>query len=122
MMEIRYLLDEHANPRIRRAVIREEPSLVVRCLGDPGVPRRGSADQDILAWCERSGCILVTNNRATKAAHLTQHLAAGRNIPGIFVFDSTMSIGQVAEELVLIATTTLAEEHVNIIRYLPYDR
>jgi hypothetical protein len=38
MSEIKYLLDEHVNPRLRKALKRSAPDIVVWRLGDPGPP------------------------------------------------------------------------------------
>ena len=46
---------------------------------------------------------LVTENRGSMPVHLQNHLAAGRHVPTIFILNDGMSIGQTAEELVLIS-------------------
>ena len=52
MSRLRYLLDEHVDPDVRTQLVRHEPDLVVWLIGDPGAPKRGTADQVILLWCE----------------------------------------------------------------------
>ena len=71
-------------------------------VGLPGAPPLGTLDPDILTWCEAKGFILVTNNRRSLAVHLTDHLAQSRHVPGIFVMNSKMSIGDTLEELPMI--------------------
>ena len=51
--------------------------------------------------------------------HLSEHLAAGRHAPGIFVLSDAMTIGQAADELALIWAATQLEEYADQPRYLP---
>lgn len=59
MSSVRYLLDEHIDPRLRTQLIRQVLDLVVWIIGDPGAPKRGALDPDILLWCEANGFMLV---------------------------------------------------------------
>lgn len=70
MSRLRYLLDEHVDPDVRTQLVRHEPDLVVWLIGDPGAPKRGTADQVILLWCEDNSFSLVTNNRASMPIHM----------------------------------------------------
>jgi len=45
---MRYLLDEHIDPKYRAQLLRAVPDLVVWIVGDPGAPLRGTLDPDIL--------------------------------------------------------------------------
>jgi hypothetical protein len=98
-MTIRYLLDEHLNPAYRSQLVRRNPDLVVRIIGDLDVPPKGTLDPDILIWCEINEFILVTNNRKSMPRHLADHLAIGRHIPGILTINTDQSIGQTIYEL-----------------------
>jgi len=119
MSEIKYLLDEHVNPRLRKAIKRSAPDIVVWRVGDPSAPPLSAPDQEILIWCEERGFSLVTNNRESMPVHLRYHLAAGRHTPGIFTLNPNMTIGETAEELVLIWGASEAEEYVDQLNYLP---
>lgn len=37
MSAVKYLLDEHVNPRLQKALRRQSPEMVVWCIGDPGI-------------------------------------------------------------------------------------
>ncbi|MEH2338601.1 hypothetical protein [Nostoc sp.] len=104
-MAIRYLLDEHLNPAYRSQLVRREPELVVRIIGDLDAPPKATLDPEILIWCQTNGFILVTNNRKSMPGHLANHLASGCHVPGIFTIDTNQSIGQTVEELITIAGT-----------------
>jgi hypothetical protein len=51
--------------------------------------------------------------------HLQQHLAKNRHATGIFTLSENMNLGETIEELLLIASASLAEEYRNLILYLP---
>ena len=74
---------------------------------------------DILVWCEEHDFMLVTNNRRSMPRHLSDHLAAGRHIPGILVINVSMSMGDTIDELILIARASADEEYQDLIVYLP---
>jgi hypothetical protein len=82
---VHYLLDEHIDPKLRAQLIRQAPDLVVWIIGDPGAPKRGTLDPDILLWCEANGFMLVTSDRRSMPVHLQAHLATGHHVPGILV-------------------------------------
>ena len=118
-MSIRYLMDENLDPLYKRQLLIKKPNLVVYAVGDPGSPPKGTFDQEILCWCEENGFILVTNNRKSMPAHLGAHLVQGRHIPGILTLNEEMSVGEIIEELLLIAGASLANEYQDRIEYLP---
>jgi hypothetical protein len=51
--------------------------------------------------------------------HLTDHLAQGHHIPGIFQINPSLSVGETIEELVLVALAYLNNEYRDQISYLP---
>lgn len=119
MSEIKYLLDEHVNPRLRKALKRLAPDVVIWRVGDPIAPALSTPDQEILLWCEDQHFSLVTNNRDSMPGHLREHLAAGRHVPGIFTLNPNMTMGETADELNLIWGACEAEEYMDQLNYLP---
>ena len=71
-MTIQYLLDEHIAPLYRTQLVRQAPDLVVRMIGDPDAPPKGTLDPEILIWCETHNFILVTNNRKSMPKQIHQ--------------------------------------------------
>lgn len=100
-------------------MLRGAPSIEVWIIGDPGAPPRGTLDPDILVWCEENEFLLVTNNRKSMPRHLKDHLALGRHIPGILVINVGMTMGQIIDELMLIAGASDVNEYRDLILYLP---
>ena len=119
MSERRYLLDEHVNPRLKAAIHQHNPEIVVWRIGDPGAPPYRTLDPDILCWCEVNGFSLVTDNRKSMPVHLREHLAEGRHVPGIFILNDNMSMGQTAEELAIIHGAAAPDEYTDMIIFLP---
>jgi len=106
---MRYLLNEHIAPTYRAQLLRAAPELEVWIVGDPGAPLRGTLDPDNLVWCEEHHFVLVTNNRKSMPRHRADHLALGRHVPGILVINPALAIGELLDELVLIAGAS--DEH-----------
>jgi hypothetical protein len=115
----RYLLDENLARQWRIQLLRRLPSLTVWMVGDPSTPGWGTLDPEILLWCEAHEFILVTNNRRSMPRHLAEHLAAGRGVPGILVLRKNAAMGQVIEDLVLIAEVAEDADYQNVISYVP---
>lgn len=119
MKEIRYLLDENVNPRLRVQLMKREPGLSIWRIGDPGTPPAGTLDPEILCWCEENSFILVTNNRKSMPVHLKEHLGQGRHVPGILELNRDMGMGETIDELLLIWGASNADEYRDLIVYLP---
>ncbi len=117
---IGYLLDEHVSPAYREQLIRRDASLTVYIIGDPGVPRRGTPDPELLLWCEEKNFVIVTNNRSTMPVHLADHLAGGHHIPGIFILNPQIGFGETIDELILLAMASVEDEFRDKITFLPY--
>ena len=119
MSTIRYLLDENLTHAIRDQLLRNEPEIVVLCVGDPDAPSLGTPDPVILEWLEEHDYILVSRNRRTMPVHLQAHLARNRKIPGLLLLRRGVSIGQIIEALLLIWHASSTEEYRNQIKYIP---
>lgn len=119
MNNISYLLDENVDPILRTELLRHDSDLTVWQVGMLGAPEFGTLDPEILIWCEENSFVLVTNNRKSMPVHLQDHLTQGRHTPGIFTLSSEMSLGEMIEELLLIASASFKGEFQDQIIYLP---
>lgn len=122
MSTIKYLLDEHVDPRFRKALKRYSSEIVVWCIGDAGAPALGALDPDILIWCDANGFLLVTNNRASMPVHLQEHLASGQHLSGIFILNPKMPMSETIDELILIWEASETEEYLDQMWYLPVSQ
>lgn len=118
-MTLRYLLDEHVLAALTHALRRRGPTLTVWRIGDAGLPARATADPAILEWCEEYQFVLVTNNRRTMPVHLAAHLQTGRHVPGIFILNPQMSVGETVIHLIEVASASLDGEHRDQIKFFP---
>lgn len=118
-MSLKYLFDENVDPEYTRQLRRQNLELVVRVVGEPAAPPRGTLDPELLSWCEAKGFVLVTNNRRSMPAHLADHVAQGRHIPGILILNPNLSIGGTLEELIIISGASFEHEYQDRIEYLP---
>ena len=118
-MTLQYLLDENVDPSYKAQLHRRNPNIVMWVVGEPGVPPRGTLDPEILLWCEEHNFLLVTNNRTSMPVHLADHIAEGRHVPGIFILNPKLSMGQNIEELILIAEGSFDDEYQDQIVNLP---
>ncbi len=116
---LKYLIDENLPPIYAEQIRRRRADIVVRSVGEPGAPERGTLDPDILCWCEVNQFVLFTNNRASMPIHLKGHIAKGRHIPGILTLNPSMSIGQTIDELITLAETAFEDEFQDRIDFLP---
>jgi Domain of unknown function (DUF5615) len=110
-MTLKYLLDENVDPSYKTQLHRRNPNIVMWVIGEPGVPPRGTLDPEILLWCEEHDFVLVTNNRTSMPVHLADHMVQDRHIPGIFILNSKLSMGQNIDELIFIAEASFEDEY-----------
>lgn len=116
---LKYLIDENVDPIYTNQLRRLNPDLFVIAVGDLTAPPKGTLDPDILLWCEKHDCILVTNNRKSMPVHLTEHIEQQHNIPGIFILNPKISVGENLEQLILMAEGSFDNEYQNRIEFLP---
>ncbi len=118
-MTLKYLMDENVDPIYTTQLRRQKPDLFVLAVGELTAPPRGTQDPEILCWCQEHGFILITNNRKSMPVHLSDHIAQGRHIPGIFILNPKLSVGENLEELILIADASNEDEYQDRIDFLP---
>ncbi len=121
-MRVRYLIDENLPPLYQEQLLRYQPELKVLMVGELShlnVPAKGTLDPEILIWCEKNNFILVTNNRASMPVHLADHISKNNQVPGIFVLRPKATIGQIIDDLILIALLGEPEEYQNRITHIP---
>lgn len=116
---LKYLIDENVDPTYTNQLRRLNPDLFVIAVGDLTAPPKGTLDPEILVWCEKHDCILVTNNRRSMPVHLKEHIEQQNNIPGIFILNPKLSVGENLEQLILIAEGSFDNEYQNRIEFLP---
>ena len=118
-MRPRFLLDENMDRAIQRQLQRLSPEIDVKLVGDAQVPPRGTSDPDILMWIEDNDYILVTRNRKTMPKHFKDHLAAGRQVPGVLCIRKSVTMVELINILYLIWYASDAEEYHDKLTFIP---
>ena len=119
-MTLKYLLDENVNPVYKIQLRQRRRDLVIWAVGsEPTTPPKATLDPEILLWCEEYDFVLVTNNRTSMPVHLVDHITAGRHVPGIFLLNPKLTIGQNIDELIFVAEGSFDNEYQDQIVNLP---
>jgi hypothetical protein len=119
-VNVRFLLDENLDPKVKIATLRLNPAIDVLRVGDQGAPTLGMADPDVLIFCEVAQRTLVTADRTTMPDHIDAHLAAGGHVWGVCLVRDGCSIHRIAQELALIAEASTLEEWLDRTEWIPF--
>jgi len=109
--------DENFNGDIVRGLLFRLPDLNLVRVQDVGL--EGAIDPTVLAWAAQNQRIVVTHDRATLPAFAFERVMAGEPMPGVFVINDRLPVGQAIEELVLVTTCSEASEWAGRVLYLP---
>jgi hypothetical protein len=112
-------MDENVNPIYTNQLRRRASDLIIRAVGEPDTPPQGTLDPEILIWCELHNFVLVTNNRSSMPVHLAATITQGRHVPGIFILNPDLTIGETLDELMAIAEGSFDDEYQDQIIHLP---
>lgn len=118
-MSLRFLLDEHVNRAVQRQFRRIAPAVEILAVGDAGAPPTGSPDPVLLRWLEVHAYVLVTEDRSTMPAHLSEHFLRGGHVPGVIWIRPRIGVGQIIEDLHLIWATTTEDEFRDRTLFIP---
>ena len=116
MSRVKYLFDEDLNGRIVRGVRRRISDLDSRTVQEIGLPE--ASDPTVLDWAASQGRIVVTHDHRTMRPCAEDRLKAGSPMTGLILVRQTAALGQVIDDLVLIAEATTAEEWKGTIVFL----
>ena len=117
MSRVKYLFDEDLNGRIVRGVRRRIPDLDSTTVQEADLPE--ASDPAVLDWAAAQGRIVITHDHRTMRPSAEDRLKAGRPMVGLILAPQTVALGQVIDDLVLIAEATTAEEWIGTIVFLP---
>lgn len=63
----------------------------------------------------------MTNNRKSMPVHLVEHINESHHIPGIFLINVKLTVGQNIEELIFLAQVSFEDEYQDQIIHLPHS-
>jgi hypothetical protein len=119
MTQLRFLFDECTTPALIDGLRLQEPGIDILRIGDPGAPPSGTLDPDLLLTAEASGRVLVTNDRKTMPAHLTDHFVAGHHTAGVMLLRQGFPLGHYIQEILMRYRTMTADEWIDRTEYIP---
>ena len=109
--------DENFNNDIVRGLLRRNPNLDIVRVQDVGL--RGEEDPVILEWAANEGRVVLTHDAATMAYFAYERVQAGLSMPGVIEVADDLPLGQVIDDILLIAETSERNEWEGRVIYLP---
>jgi hypothetical protein len=109
--------DENLNNNIVRGLLRKKPDLDIVRIQDAGLI--GADDPTVLEWAARENRVLITHDVATVTRYAYERLEAGLAMPGVFEVDLFAPMGQVIEDILLLAEFSFGGEWEGRIGYIP---
>jgi len=109
--------DENLNNNILRGLFRKRSDLDIVRIQDAGLI--GADDPTVLEWAAREDRVLLTHDVATITRYAYERLDAGYAMPGVFEIDPFAPMGQVIEDVLLLAEFSFEGEWEGQIAYIP---
>src|SRR4051812_12626324 len=113
---LRFAADENFNNDIVRGVLRRNPTLDIVRVQDAGLSN--TEDPIILEWAAAEGRVFLTHDVATITRYAYDRVQLGLSMPGVFEITRKVPIGQVIEDILLLAECSLNGEWEGQVRYL----
>lgn len=117
MSRPRFLADHDLNQRIIDGTLRREPAIEFIRARDVGLHNR--SDPEGLEYAAGHGFLVISHDVNTMPGHAFARLAAGRPLAGLVMAHQTDPIHLIIDDLVLIWSTSEAEEWQDQIHFLP---
>ena len=109
--------DENFNNDIVRGLLRRNPDLDIVRVQDVGL--RGADDPEILEWAANEDRVVLTHDAATMASFAYDRVREGLSMPGVIEVADDLPIGQVIEDVLLLAEYSEKHEWEGQVVYLP---
>lgn len=114
---LKFLADENFNNNIVRGLLRRQPNLDIIRIQDADLS--GADDPTVLAFAAQQGRVLLTHDVTTITYYAYQRVETGQSMPGVFEVSLNLPIGQVIDDILLLAELSLDNEWEGQVRYLP---
>lgn len=117
MSRVKYLFDEDLNGRIVRGVRRRISDVDSKTVQESDLSE--ATDAAVLDWAASQGRVVITHDHRTMRPCAEARLQAGLPMTGLILVRQTAALGQVIDDLVLLAHASSAEEWEGTIAFLP---
>lgn len=109
--------DENLNNNILRGLFRKRSDLDIVRIQDAGLI--GADDPTVLEWAALENRVLLTHDVATITRYAYERLDADHAMPGVFEINPFAPMGQVIEDVLLLAEFSFDGEWEGQIAYIP---
>ena len=82
----------------------------------------GKDDQTVLEWAAQEDRILLTHDVTTITKYAYERLNSGLSMPGVFEIKMDSPLGEVIDDILLLAEYSHENEWAGVIGYLPLNR
>ena len=114
---IGFLADENFNGIIIRGLLRRQPLIDLLTATQAGLG--GADDSAVLQWAAEQHRLVLTHDANTLAGFAYERLAAKLPMSGVVEVSDRLPVGQVIDDLLLIAEASSQEEWEGQVVYLP---
>jgi hypothetical protein len=115
----RFLADEDFDNDIVRGVRRRMSEVDIVRVQDEQLS--GAPDARVLEWAAHEGRIVLTHDISTMKLHAYARVEAGLQMPGVFVVNQSVPVGEAIEAIQLLAECSLNGEWEGQVRHLPFE-
>jgi predicted nuclease of predicted toxin-antitoxin system len=110
-------IDENFDHHILRALLRRVPGLDAKTVQEESL--HGASDPEVLAWAAAEGRVLLTHDVQTVTRFAYERVERGEPMPGVIEIPSRATVAEVIDDLVLVATCSMAADCSDQVIYLP---
>jgi len=114
---MRFLADQNFDQDIVRGLLRRVPDFDIVTAFEVGLSE--APDPELLEWAASGGRVVLTHDRRTMPDHAGDRIRASLVMSGVVVVPKRLPLGQVIDDLELIATCSDTGDWENRIQYLP---
>lgn len=114
---LRLVSDEDVHDDIIRGLRRREPTLDIVRVVDLGLAQ--TADPSILEWAAAEQRVLITGDLNTMVGFACARVRAGQPLPGVIALLENIGIGQVIDDILLVALCYAPEEMKDQVLFIP---
>jgi predicted nuclease of predicted toxin-antitoxin system len=115
---MRFLADENFSGRILRGLLRENPNIDVIRVQNTSLYQ--AEDQLVLEWAAKEGRVLLTHDIETMRGFAYDRVTAGLPLAGVFLIRGDAPIGQVIEDLLIVAGASDVAEWQQRVEFVPF--
>ena len=114
---LRFAADENLNYNIIRGLLRRKADLNIARIQDVGLS--GKDDATVLEWTAKVNRILLTHDVTTITKYSYERINEGLPMPGVFEIKMNSPLGDIIDDILLLADYSYENEWEGKILYLP---